>query len=68
MIDPIVEEVRQARGRIAARFGHDLQALFRFLKEQEQTSGREYHNLQAQSEPQSPPTGVVPSKDLPIAT
>jgi hypothetical protein len=39
-IDPIVEEVRREREEYAARFGHDLQAIFRDLKEQEKRSGR----------------------------
>ena len=33
---PIVEEVRQRRHRISERFGHDLQAYYRHLKELEE--------------------------------
>jgi hypothetical protein len=38
--DPIVDEVRRARDAYAARFNHDLRAIFRDLKEQEKRSGR----------------------------
>jgi hypothetical protein len=38
--DPIVEEVRRARQRHAARFNYDLQAIFKDLKEKEKASGR----------------------------
>ncbi len=38
--DPIVDEVRRARDTYAARFGYDLRAIFRDLKEQEKLSGR----------------------------
>ena len=33
---PIVEEVRQRRHQISERFGHDLQAYYRHLKELEE--------------------------------
>ena len=39
MTDPIVDEVRRARDAHAARFGYDLDAIFRDIKEQERTSG-----------------------------
>ena len=38
--DPIVEEVRKVREEHAARFDHDLERIFRDLKEQETKSGR----------------------------
>lgn len=38
--DPIVEEVRRARQKHAARFNYDLQAIFKDLKEKEKASGR----------------------------
>jgi len=38
--DPIVEEVRRARQKHAARFHYDLQAIFKDLKEKEKASGR----------------------------
>ena len=40
MNDPIVDEVRRVRDAHAARFGYDLDAIFRDIKEQEKTSGR----------------------------
>jgi hypothetical protein len=39
--DPIVAEVRQARGAHAAQFNFDLWAIYRALKEQEERSQRE---------------------------
>ncbi len=39
MIDPIVEEVRRIRDAHAARFGYDLEAIFRDIKEQERKGG-----------------------------
>jgi len=38
--DPIVAEVRRIREAYAAQFNHDLQALYRALKEQEERSLR----------------------------
>ncbi len=38
--DPIVQEVRAAREAHSRRFGHDLDAIFRDLKEQEKRGGR----------------------------
>ncbi len=40
--DPIVEEVRKVRGEHAARFNHDLQAIYKDVKVQEKASGRQY--------------------------
>lgn len=42
MNDPIVEEVRRVRDAHAARFGYDLDAIFRDIKEQEKKSGRKF--------------------------
>jgi hypothetical protein len=39
MNDPIVDEVRRVRKEHAARFNHDLWAIFRDIKEQQQRSG-----------------------------
>lgn len=39
--DPIVAEVRKARDDYAKRFGYDLDAIYRDLKEKEQHGGRE---------------------------
>jgi hypothetical protein len=38
--DPIVEEVRQAREEYAARFGFDLEALVRDLREHQEELAR----------------------------
>jgi hypothetical protein len=43
--DPIVEEVRKVREEHAARFGHDLRAIFDDLKAMERQSGREVVSL-----------------------
>ena len=40
--DPIVAEVRRIRAEHAARFGHDLDAIFRDIQERQRTSGRTY--------------------------
>jgi hypothetical protein len=39
MTDPIVDEVRRVRDAYAARFNHDLQAMFLDIKERERQSG-----------------------------
>ena len=40
--DPIVAEVRAARGRLAARFDYDLEAIFRHIQAEEARSGLMY--------------------------
>ena len=40
--DPIVKEVRRIREEHSARFGYDLQKIYRELKEREKSSGRKY--------------------------
>ena len=40
--DPIVAEVRAARDRLAARFGYDLEAIFRHIQAEEARSGLTY--------------------------
>lgn len=42
MNDPIVDEVRQIREAYAARFNHDLDAIFLDIKEQEKQSGHAF--------------------------
>ena len=42
MNDPIVDEVRRIREEHAARFNHDLEAIYRDIKEQEKKSGRPF--------------------------
>jgi len=38
-VDPIVEEVRAVRDRLAARFDYDIASILRHLRELETTSG-----------------------------
>lgn len=52
---PIVQEVRERRHQISERFGHDLQAYYRHLKEIEQK-----HRNRVVSQ-----ITVVPPKDRP---
>jgi hypothetical protein len=40
--DPIVKEVRRIREEHSARFGHDLDRIYRELKKQEEASDRRY--------------------------
>jgi len=40
--DPIVAEVRRVREEHAAKFGYDLDAIFRDIKEQERKSGYQF--------------------------
>lgn len=42
MNDPIVDEVRRVRDAHAARFGYDLDAIFRDIKLQEEKSGHKF--------------------------
>ncbi len=46
MGNPIVEEVRKVRQEHAARFGFDLERIYRDLKERERQSGRRYVTLE----------------------
>lgn len=43
--DPIVEEVRKSRQKHAARFGHDLMAIYNDLKNTEKLGGRKVVSL-----------------------
>ena len=58
MNDPIVDEVRRVREAHSARFNHDLDAIFRDIKEQEKKSGRKFVSF-------TPPT-VTPNRALPL--
>jgi len=42
MNDPIVDEVRRIRDEYAAKFGYDLDAIFKDIKEQEKKSGLKF--------------------------
>jgi hypothetical protein len=44
-MDSVVKEVREVREAYAARFGYDLEAIHRDLKEQERASGRRVVSL-----------------------
>ena len=52
--DPIVAEVRRIREEHAARFGHDLDAIFQDIQERQRTSGRTYVSF--------PPRRVSPAE------
>jgi hypothetical protein len=45
MADEIVTEIRRIREEFSARFNHDLDAMFRYLKERERESGEHYVSL-----------------------
>jgi hypothetical protein len=40
--DPIVDEVRKARDKHAAQFKYDIKEIFRNVRTQQQSSGRQY--------------------------
>ncbi len=40
--DPIVDQVRKARDAHAAKFGYDIQAIFKAVRQQQAATGREY--------------------------
>ena len=40
--DPIVAEVRAIRDQLAAQCGYDLKEIFRQVREQQDSSGRQY--------------------------
>ena len=40
--DPIVNEVRRVRDEHASRYGYDLRAIYKALKEREESSGRKH--------------------------
>lgn len=40
--DPIVAEVRKTRHDHAAKFAYDIKAIFRSIRAQQQSSGRQY--------------------------
>jgi hypothetical protein len=45
--DPIVEEVRRVRERHAAKYGYDLDAICKALREDQQQGGRKVVSLPA---------------------
>lgn len=52
--DPIVDEIRRIRDEHAAKFGYDLDALVRDLREQERASGDEFYEFAPKPAPVSP--------------
>jgi hypothetical protein len=54
--DPIVDEVRRVRDAYAARFNHDLRAIYRDLKEQETRGGRKIVSYVKDESDQALPT------------
>jgi len=57
--DPIVAEIRRFRDEYARRFGYDLEAICRDLREQQQRSGRRVVRRQPKR-PSSQHTLAVP--------
>jgi hypothetical protein len=49
MIDEVAREIRRCKEEFAARFNHDIDAMYRYLKEEEQGNGRQYINLEKSS-------------------
>jgi hypothetical protein len=47
MRDPIVEEVREARRRLAEKCGHDLKKIVAYIRKREQENGRKVVDLSA---------------------
>ena len=43
--DPIVEEVRRVRDKLAAKAGYDLDKVIKMLKESQKRSGRKFIRL-----------------------
>ena len=57
--DPIIAELRAVRDQHAARFDHDVTAIFRDIREMQESSGRDYVRYPARrvlSESEEPPT------------
>jgi len=46
MDDEVMREIRRIREELAAKFDHDLHALYRYFKQRERESGRTYVNLE----------------------
>jgi hypothetical protein len=57
-MDDIIGEIRKFREAYAERFGFDLAAIFRDVREQERLSGRKVVSL--------PPKRIVPVVDVPV--
>ena len=53
MNDPIVEEVRRVRESHAAQFDHDLDAIFRDIKQREKRSGLTFVSFGRNGSPDS---------------
>ena len=49
MIDPIIAEVRAVRDAHAARFDHDVGAIFQDIRAMQKMSGRDYVRYPARS-------------------
>ncbi|HZV03473.1 MAG TPA: hypothetical protein VE999_00150 [Gemmataceae bacterium] len=59
--DPIVDEVRRVRHAYAARFNHDLRAIYRDLKEKEKRDGRNVVPCPTENEPIKSPESIGPT-------
>jgi hypothetical protein len=45
MADEVLQEIRCIKDEFAVKFNHDVDAMFRYLKQCERESGRRYVNL-----------------------
>ena len=63
--DPIVTEVRSARDQHAAKFGHDVRAIFKDIQEQQIASDRKFVRYPAR--PATASTNKSGSKPVPRA-
>ena len=57
--DEIVEEVRKAREEYAAKFNHDIDAIYKDIKRREAESGREFVTF-----PPNKPQNVIARKSV----
>ena len=46
MEDEIIKEIHKYREEFAAKFDYDINAMFEYLREQQQKSGRKYVSFQ----------------------
>jgi len=67
-VDPITEEIREIRRRLAAQCGNDLARIFADLRQREATDGRKYVTLpprRIQPRQEDTPKLVPPSEVAP---
>jgi len=64
MNDPIVDEVRRVRAEHAARFNYDLWAIYRDIKQQQESSGLKFVSFADEPSVAKPGVGVEPNESL----